>query len=174
MTPAGADNVDTTSSTSFVSLAKRLAAVEMRELTERQRGDHAQRMYDEQRQVLRRLEDRNLEVEASMAQLNRNYMQLLKSEQALRDELSACVPRTDSEADRARINELERIEQALRLEVSRLRELTEITLYQTASLEFIHQVSKNYSHSDNASVFEKPVLCVCIPFSLVFQQAVCK
>lgn len=38
---------------SVISMAKRLTALEMKELNERQKADHAQRMYDQQRILLR-------------------------------------------------------------------------------------------------------------------------
>lgn len=38
---------------SVISMAKRLTALEMKELNERQKADHAQRMYDQQRNLLR-------------------------------------------------------------------------------------------------------------------------
>lgn len=38
---------------SVISMAKRLTALEMKELNERQKADHAQRMYDQQRNLIR-------------------------------------------------------------------------------------------------------------------------
>lgn len=38
---------------SVISMAKRLTALEMKELNERQKADHAQRMYDQQRNLMR-------------------------------------------------------------------------------------------------------------------------
>lgn len=52
------------------------------------------------------------------------------------------VPKTVNDKDKERIKELEKQEVYLKLEVSRLRELTEITLYQAASAEFINNISK--------------------------------
>ncbi len=74
-------------------LARRLAAVEMKELSERQRAEHAQRMYDEQRAMLRQVEDRCLSLEASVGQLNRTYLKMLKSEEEMKEELSTAVTR---------------------------------------------------------------------------------
>ena len=127
---------------SVLSMAKRLTAIEMKELNERQRADHAQRMYDQQRNVLRELENRNLELEQNFRDLTKKFLSLEKSEQLVREQLSQFVPKNVSEHDKRRIRELESEESRLRLEVSRLRELTEITLYQTQSLEFISHLSK--------------------------------
>ena len=134
----GGDGVDS----NMLSMAKRLTAIEMKELNERQRADHAQRMYDEQRAVLRQLENRNLELEDNYAKLSRLYLSLQKTEQSLREELAQSVSKATNDGDKQRIGELEKQEHLLKLEVSRLRELTEIALYQTASLEFINNISK--------------------------------
>lgn len=100
------------------NLVRRLTAIEMKELNERQRADHAQRMYDEQRTVLRQLENRNLEVENNMNTLNKSYLALLKSEQDLREELSQSVPRQVNDQDKLMIQELQKQENCLKLEVS--------------------------------------------------------
>ena len=89
-------------------LTRRLTAIEMKELNERQRADHAQRMYDEQRTVLRQLENRNLEVENNMSVLNKSYLVLLKSEQDLREELSQSVSKMVNDADKLMIQELQK------------------------------------------------------------------
>jgi centrosomal protein CEP290 len=85
---------------SVLSMAKRLTAMEMKELNERQRADHAQRMYDQQRAVLRELENRNLEVEQNFKELTRKYLALEKSEQNLREQLAEFVPKAASDRDK--------------------------------------------------------------------------
>ena len=130
------------SESSNISMAKRLAAIEMKEINERQRADYAQRMYDEQRNLLRQVENRNLELENNYAQVSKLYIGLQKVEQNLREELSNCIPKAVNDADKDRIKNLEKIESSLKIEVARLKELTEITLYQTESLEFINSVNK--------------------------------
>lgn len=127
---------------SLQSMAKRLTALEMKELNERQKADHAQRMYDQQRNLIRQVENRNIELENNFTELSKKYLTLEKSEHQLREQLTQFVPKTVNDHDKARIVELEKQEMLLKLEVSRLRELTEITLYQTASLEFINNISK--------------------------------
>ncbi len=125
-----------------IGLIKRLAVVEMKELNERQRADYAQRMYDEQRNILRQAENRNLEVENNFAQLTKSYLALQKTEQTLRDELSNCVSKVINDANKTRISDLEKTEIGLKLEVTRLKEITEITLYQSESLDFIQKLNK--------------------------------
>jgi len=72
-------------------MARRLAAVEMKELSERQRAEHAQRMYDEQRVLLRQVEDRCLSLEATVGQLNKGCLKMLKNEEDMKEELSKAV-----------------------------------------------------------------------------------
>jgi centrosomal protein CEP290 len=128
--------------TDSISMVKRLAVVEMKELNERQRADYAQRMYDEQRSLLRQVENRNLEIENNFAQLTKSYLTLQKTEQKLREELSNSVSKAINDVNKNRINELEKNEISLKLEVTRLKELTEITLYQSESLDFIQKLSR--------------------------------
>ena len=52
------------------SISKRLTTLEMKELNERQRAEHAVRMYDQQKVTLRQLEDRNMELESKFAEVN--------------------------------------------------------------------------------------------------------
>jgi centrosomal protein CEP290 len=139
---ANETGIGTSSDTSMITMAKRLTAIEMKELNERQKADHAQRMYDEQRNILRQIENRNLELENNFSHANKLFLSLQKTEQNLREELSMCVPKSINDSNKTRIEQLEKQEHLLRLEVSRLRELTEISLYQTSSLEFINNIAK--------------------------------
>lgn len=93
------------------------------------------------------MENRNLELEANFTQLSKKYLALEKSESELREQLTQFVPKTVSDQDKARIKDYERKEMLLKLEVSRLRELTEITLYQNSSLEFINKVTRTQLES---------------------------
>ena len=139
----GADLGNESSANSgMISMAKRLTALEMKELNERQKADHAQRMYDQQRSILREVENRNLELEQNFSQLSKKYLNLEKSETLLREQLCSFVPKSVDDANKQRIKDLEQQESLLKLEISRLRELTEITLYQTASLDFINNINK--------------------------------
>ncbi|CAF0743692.1 unnamed protein product [Brachionus calyciflorus] len=132
---------------SMISMAKRLTALEMKELNERQKADHAQRMYDQQRNLLREIENRNIELENNFTQLSKKYLHIEKSEQLLREQLTQYVPKSLNDQDKAKIKELEKQEVMLKLEISRLRELTEITLYQAASTKFINEISKAQSEN---------------------------
>ena len=52
-----------------LSLAKRLTTMEMKELNERQRAEHAVRIQDQLRKTLSEMENRNMELEHKFAQV---------------------------------------------------------------------------------------------------------
>lgn len=52
-----------------MSISHKLTTLEMKELNERQRADHATHMYDQQKKQLRSLEDRNFELEQKFAEV---------------------------------------------------------------------------------------------------------
>jgi len=54
--------------TDVISISKKLTTLEMKELNERQRAEHATRMYEQQKYTLRTLEDRNFELEQKFAE----------------------------------------------------------------------------------------------------------
>ena len=53
----------------IVSISKKITMLEMKELNERQRSEHAVRMYEQQREILRDLEARNNELEEKFAEV---------------------------------------------------------------------------------------------------------
>lgn len=53
----------------MVSAARRITTLEMKELNERQRAEHAQKMYEHTRNSLRKVEERNLELESKFAEV---------------------------------------------------------------------------------------------------------
>lgn len=52
-----------------VSLARRMTTLELKELNERQRAEHAHKMYEQIGHSLRQVEERNLELEAKFAEV---------------------------------------------------------------------------------------------------------
>ncbi|XP_055078613.1 centrosomal protein of 290 kDa [Periophthalmus magnuspinnatus] len=123
----------------IVSAARHITTLEMKELNERQRADHAQRMYDHIRSSLTQVEERNAELEAKFTELTKMNVDLQSLERELRDELSNCVSKSVSDADRARINELEKTEALLREEVTKLQEVSDVAMLQASALESKHQ-----------------------------------
>ncbi|XP_063165029.1 centrosomal protein of 290 kDa [Candoia aspera] len=118
----------------IVSISKKITMLEMKELNERQRAEHSQRMYEHLRNTLKHVEERNLELETKFAELTKINLEAQKVEQSLRDELSSSVSKAVSDADKRRIMELEKSETELKVEISKLRELSDIAKTQVAAL----------------------------------------
>uniref|UniRef100_A0A7N9B105 Centrosomal protein 290 n=1 Tax=Mastacembelus armatus TaxID=205130 RepID=A0A7N9B105_9TELE len=119
----------------MVSTARRITTLEMKELNERQRAEHAHKMYEHIRNSLTQVEERNLELESKFAELMKINVEAQRVERELRDELSDSISKAVSDADRARIAELEKTETELRIEVSRLQEVSEVAMMQASALQ---------------------------------------
>ncbi|XP_012590595.1 PREDICTED: centrosomal protein of 290 kDa [Condylura cristata] len=118
----------------IVSISKKITMLEMKELNERQRAEHSQKMYEHIRTSLKQMEERNFELETKFAELTKINLEAQKVEQMLRDELADSVSKTLSDADRQRILELEKNEMELKVEVSKLREISDIAKRQVEIL----------------------------------------
>jgi len=57
----------------LISIAHRLTTLEMKELNERQRAEHASHMYEQQKSLFRQLEDRNFELEHKFAEVKTGF-----------------------------------------------------------------------------------------------------
>ncbi|EDL21659.1 mCG12157 [Mus musculus] len=110
----------------IVSISKKITVLEMKELNERQRAEHCQKMYEHLRTSLKQMEERNFELETKFTELTKINLDAQKVEQMLRDELADSVTKAVSDADRQRILELEKSEVELKVEVSKLREISDI------------------------------------------------
>ncbi|KAM6438081.1 centrosomal protein of 290 kDa [Liasis olivaceus] len=119
----------------IVSISKKITMLEMKELNERQRAEHSQKMYEHLQNTLKQVEERNFELETKFAELTKINLEAQKVEQSLRDELSSSVSKAVSEADKRRIMELEKSETELKVEISKLKELSDIAKTQVAALE---------------------------------------
>ncbi|OXB73557.1 UNVERIFIED_CONTAM: hypothetical protein H355_006566 [Colinus virginianus] len=119
----------------ILSISKKIAMLEMKELNERQRAEHSQHMYEQLRNTLKQVEERNFELETKFAELTKINLEAQKVEQELRDELSNSVSKAVSDADRRQIMDLEKREMELKTEVSKLRELSDIAKMQVEALE---------------------------------------
>ncbi|XP_054383443.1 centrosomal protein of 290 kDa isoform X5 [Pongo abelii] len=118
----------------IVSISKKITMLEMKELNERQRAEHCQKMYEHLRTSLKQMEERNFELETKFAELTKINLDAQKVEQMLRDELADSVSKAVSDADRQRILELEKNEMELKVEVSKLREISDIARRQVEIL----------------------------------------
>ncbi|XP_039353023.1 centrosomal protein of 290 kDa isoform X4 [Mauremys reevesii] len=139
-TKLGSDNANdkatkAITNSEIVSISKKITVLEMKELNERQRAEHSHRMYEHLRNTLKQVEERNFELETKFAELTKINLEAQKVEQALRDELTNSVSKAISDADRRKIMELEKSEMELKIEVSKLRELSDIAKMQVAALD---------------------------------------
>ncbi|XP_071826754.1 centrosomal protein of 290 kDa-like isoform X2 [Apostichopus japonicus] len=123
------------------SLSKRLTVVEMKELNERQKADHAVRMQDKLRNTVHELEKRNMELEDKFETLTKINLAAQKTEEELRDELSKCVTKAVSDIDRRKIVDLEKSNHTLSLENERLKEMVDVSNFQNKALE-AQQISR--------------------------------
>ncbi|KAF1434424.1 hypothetical protein FQV24_0009861, partial [Spheniscus mendiculus] len=119
----------------ILSISKKITMLEMKELNERQRAEHSQRMYEHLRNTVKQIEERNFELETKFTELTKINLEAQKVEQELRDELSKSVSKAVSDADRQKIMDLEKREMELKVEVSKLRELSDVAKMQVEALE---------------------------------------
>ncbi|XP_045149002.1 centrosomal protein of 290 kDa [Echinops telfairi] len=127
----------------IVSISKKITMLEMKELNERQRAEHSQKMYEHVRNSLKLMEERNFELESKFAELTKINLDAQKVEQMLRDELADSVSKAVSDADRQRILEFEKKEMELKIEVSKLREISDIAKRQVEILNTQQQSREN-------------------------------
>ncbi|KAM6092127.1 centrosomal protein of 290 kDa [Theristicus caerulescens] len=124
-----------TTNSEILSISKKITMLEMKELNERQRAEHSRRMYEHLRNTVKQIEERNFELETKFAELTKINLEAQKVEQELRDELSKSVSKAVSDADRRQIMDLEKREMELKIEVSKLRELSDVAKMQVETLE---------------------------------------
>ncbi|CAI9583378.1 unnamed protein product [Staurois parvus] len=137
----------------IMSISKKITMLEMKELNERQRAEHSQKMYEHLRTTLKQVEERNFELEFKFAELTKINLEAQKVEQALRDELANSVSKAVYEADRRRILELEKSEAELKVEGSKLRSLSDIAKAQISTL-----VNRQQSREKEVESLRKQVL----------------
>ncbi|XP_055954901.1 centrosomal protein of 290 kDa [Patella vulgata] len=122
----------------IISISKKITMLEMKELNERQRAEHAVRMYEQQKNILHDLETRNKTLEDKFADTTKMNLEMQKVERDLRDELTNSVSKVVSDADRKKIAELEESGVMLRQEISKLKEISEVAGSQVKTLEMQH------------------------------------
>ncbi|XP_042352849.1 centrosomal protein of 290 kDa [Plectropomus leopardus] len=138
----------------MVSAARRITTLEMKELNERQRAEHAHKMYEHMRNSLRQVEERNSELESKFAELSKLNVEAQRVERELRDELTDSVSKAVSDADRARVAELEKAEAELRIEVSRLQEVSDVAMMQASALQARQQSKEKEVEALRRQIFD--------------------
>ncbi|XP_033101363.1 centrosomal protein of 290 kDa-like isoform X2 [Anneissia japonica] len=125
----------------YLSISKKMTMLEMKELNERQRAEHASRMQDQLRKTVNELENRNLELEQKFAELTKMNLESQRIERELRDELANAVTKAISDIDKKRIAELEKSQLKLKIDNSKLKEMAEVASFQSKALE-AQQISR--------------------------------
>ncbi|KAH3726744.1 centrosomal protein of 290 kDa-like [Dreissena polymorpha] len=121
-----------------ISVSKKITTLEMKELNERQRAEHAVNMYEHQKSLLGNMEARNKELEDKFSDITRSNLDLQKIERDLRDELSNSVTKAVSDLDRKKIGSCEQQILNLQHENSKLKEVTDVASSQVKALEMQH------------------------------------
>ncbi|XP_031417585.1 centrosomal protein of 290 kDa [Clupea harengus] len=119
----------------IVSVSKKMATLEMKELNERQRAEHAQRMYEQLRDSLRQVEQRNLDLENKFVEVTKQNLDSQRVEQELRDELANSVSAAVNDRDQKCITDHERTEAEMKMEISKLQEVANVAKMQVSALE---------------------------------------
>ncbi|XP_029009885.1 centrosomal protein of 290 kDa isoform X2 [Betta splendens] len=138
----------------MVSAARRITTLEMKELNERQKAEHAQKMYEHTKSSLRQVEERNVELESKIAALTKMNLEAQRMERELRDELADSISKVVSDADRARITKLEKTEAELHMEVSKLKEVSDVAMAQVSALQARQQYKENEVEALRKQIFD--------------------
>ncbi|XP_062402856.1 centrosomal protein of 290 kDa [Sardina pilchardus] len=135
------ENVETNSQ--IKSVSKMIATLEMKELNERQRAEHAQRMYEHLRHSLKQVEQRNFDLENKFLEVSKQNMDSQRVEQELRDELANCVSNAVNDSNQKYIADLEKMQAEMKMEISNLQEVANVAKMQVSALEARQQSREN-------------------------------
>ncbi|KAK4475909.1 hypothetical protein MN116_001153 [Schistosoma mekongi] len=120
---------------SDTNIAKRFTLIEMKELNERERANHAQIILNTVQDANHQLELRNKELESKFNETTKSLIEFQQTEQKLRQELAKAVPLSVHQETEIRNTELEEINLKLRHEIEQLKEVALISLNQQQSFE---------------------------------------
>nr|AKN21708.1 NPHP6 [Schmidtea mediterranea] len=119
----------------LISMSKKMATLEMKQINEQERADHAVRMYENIKNTWNEAEKRNKELEEKLTELTNHNLELQKIERELRDELIDSVSKEINDAEKRRVLELEKRELEGKHEIEKLKEIAEIATMQTNALQ---------------------------------------
>nr|CAB3229962.1 centrosomal protein of 290 kDa [Phallusia mammillata] len=117
------------------SALQQVTVLEMKELNERQRAEHATRMYNKLKSSLDEMQDRNNELENKFAQLTKLNLAAQQTERELRDELAEVVPRSVSDADRKKLQKVDEELAKSKVKISQLQDMGDIAHNQLRSVQ---------------------------------------
>ena len=136
------------------TLSERLTMTEMKELNERQRANHADRMYDRLKDALKTAENRNAELEENFGNVSRVNIQLQNAETKLRDELLKSVPKSELDAAQNEKTELEKTVNELRQRAAHYKESSDIALTQIEQIHFFDACKEKERESFTLQLIE--------------------
>ncbi|KAF8570529.1 hypothetical protein P879_01384 [Paragonimus westermani] len=116
-------------------ISQKVALLEMKELNERERANHAQSMLDTMKLTNQKIEERNKELEQTVAKLTKSSLELQASEEELKRELSDAIPKAVSSALEKKLEQMELANMKLRHEADQLKEVALISVAQTKNFE---------------------------------------
>ena len=117
------------------SLTKQLATLEMKELNEKQRADHADNKYKLVQAQVIQLEKRNGELETKFADVAKSNLELQKTERSLRDQLGTSIPKEKYEEVNSKVQKLDGTLVELKAENDKLKEVADVARNQIELLE---------------------------------------
>ncbi|TNN17756.1 Centrosomal protein [Schistosoma japonicum] len=120
---------------SDTNIAKRFALIEMKELNERERANHALIILNTVQDANHQLELRNKELESKFIETTKSLIEFQETEQKLRQELAKAVPLSVHQETEIRNTELEEINLKLRHEIEQLKEVALISMNQQQNFE---------------------------------------
>jgi centrosomal protein CEP290 len=149
------------------SLTKQIATLELKELNEKQRADHAENKYKLIQAQTNQLEKRNEELEVKFADVTKANLELQRTERELRDTLVTSIAKERFDQLGGKVKKLESVENELRIENDKLKEVADVArnqidLFETrknaenVELEALrHEVIDLQSQTDEKSIIGK-------------------
>ena len=121
------------------SYAQQLAILEMKELNEQQKAEHAVKQLELLKQHINQLEQRNGQLEDKFSELARVNLHCQRSEQMLREELSHAVTQAQHESVVESLKNARETLLTQKLEINELKEVSEVAAHQNRALEALQQ-----------------------------------
>ena len=119
----------------IVKLSKQIATLEVKELNERQKNDYVNNKNQLLTGQLNNLETRYTELEEKFEMISNVNLELQKVERDLRDQILTSIPKDEYELLNSKYQDLLEKELKSQMEISKCKEISDISQIQLASLE---------------------------------------
>ncbi len=117
------------------SLAKQIATLEMKELNEKQRADHADNQCKLLQAQIQQLERRNEELEHKFSDVSKANLDLQKTERSLRDKLVTSIAKEKFDQVSEQVQGFQSAQNDLKIENDKLREVADVACRQIELFE---------------------------------------